>query len=244
MAEYIVDGARLRCDQGICPTSLKIQMSRLCIAGKPAASQWDCVPLKNIGSFGKCRSKTYEYSAKAVKGKEHPCVLDLMESYYLPDEAHSISDAIEIIVPLERCRKAIRDIISSSMDEMRDIQHILIKRMNGPLIEGLVKQYGILWKSTSNVDRLCTDIEEVKQAVTMFNLLADQNCTYLLEKNGEIGINILERINGVTVQLRELSEQVKVLSGLPKIKEMHPITMESFSICRCGGILTFITSGQ
>ena len=81
MAEYITEGAVLRCDQGQYATELKILSSRMCIGGKLAANHKDCVPMKNIFPFGLCSSRTYGYSAKAKEGQEHPCVLDLMEQF-------------------------------------------------------------------------------------------------------------------------------------------------------------------
>ncbi len=44
MAEYITEGAVLRCDQGQYATELKILSSRMCIGGKLAANHKDCVP--------------------------------------------------------------------------------------------------------------------------------------------------------------------------------------------------------
>lgn len=242
MAEYIVDGAILRCDKGIHESKLKVSSSRLCITGKPAASHLDCIPIKNIEDFGLCISGTYERSAKAVKGEEHPCVLDLMEKYYLPDEAHFISDAMEIIAPLIRCQKAIREIISTSVDGMRELQHALLKEMNEPLTDEIVSQYGILWKSTGHVNRLSDGAKEVQQAAAAFYAAAVQNCSYLIEGNGDA--NIAERAALLLEKLKELPAQADMLNGLPKIRTMHPITTESFTVCRCGGMLTFITSGQ
>lgn len=242
MSEYIVDGAAIRCDKGSSVSKLKISSSRLCITGKPAASHLDCIPIKNIDSFGVCVSGTYARSAKAEKGKEHPCVLDLMEKYYLPDEAHSVSDAADIIAPLEQCRKAIREIIRITVNEMRELQHALLKEMNEPLTDEIVSQYGILWQRTGHVDRLCDAAGEVIQAAAAFHTAAIQNCSYLIEGNTDT--NIAERTVALHEKLNELPLQAGVLAGLPKIKKMHPITMESFTVCRCGGMLTFVTSGQ
>ena len=68
MAEYITEGAVLRCDQGQYATELKILSSRMCIGGKLAANHKDCVPMKKYISIWICSSRTYGYSAKA-KGR-------------------------------------------------------------------------------------------------------------------------------------------------------------------------------
>ncbi len=242
MAEYIVDGAGLRCNKGKNLSSLKVPNSRLCITGKPVASQQDCVPVKNIGSFGQCMSETYGQSAKAVKGKEHPCVLDLMEKYYLPDEAHYISDDMQSIGILEQSRIAIREIISDSVNDMREVQHMLLKKMNDPLMDGIVGQYKILWQRTSHVSRLRDGIEEIRQAVTTFYSLATQNYAYLNE--GNTNADTAGLIAAALERLKKLQIQADILAGLPPRKDTHPITLESFAVCRCGGILTFVSSGQ
>lgn len=101
MAEYIVNGAVLRCDKGQYSTNLTIPAARMCMAGKPAAHSQDCVPNFHIHPFGDCSSGTYFCSKKAKAGKERPCVLDLIDHYYLVDENMAVSDSVEIMKPLK-----------------------------------------------------------------------------------------------------------------------------------------------
>lgn len=55
MAEYVVSGARLKCSMGTVPATLNVVVPKpLKINGKNVATQTDCVPLVNIGCFGKC----------------------------------------------------------------------------------------------------------------------------------------------------------------------------------------------
>ena len=63
-----------------------------------------------------------------------------------------------------------------------------------------------------------------------------------LKENDQDG-EIVGRIESLLLKLKELAEERNVIAALPKAKEKHLITMESFGICRCGGILTFETSG-
>lgn len=242
MAEYITEGAVLRCDQGQYATELKILSSRMCIGGKLAANHKDCVPMKNIFPFGLCSSRTYGYSAKAKEGQEHPCVLDLMEQFYLPDKSQVMSEAIEQIIPLEVCIKRIREIIGYSVNEMTKIQHLRIKQMNYRFSDEIAKHYAVLWKATDNVFTMRESLSEVKSSITAFYNVGIQNCTYLAEGNEDI--IIAGQIAGIMEKLKELANQEAVLSGLPKVEESYLITMESFGICRCGGILKFEMSGQ
>ena len=242
MSEYITDEAMIRCDTGQFSTKLVVSSSRMSIGGRPAASDRDCIPMKNVMPFGICNSGTYSYSNKAKGGCEKPCVLDLMDRYYLPDESQILSDAVEIVVPLEASRKKIREIIRFSVEEMTDIQHTVIKDMNYTFSDEISKQYICLWKTTENVYMICQHMSEVQAAITSFCTVSIQNCSYLKE-NDQDG-EIVGRIESLLLKLKELAEERNVIAALPKAKEKHLITMESFGICRCGGILTFETSGQ
>lgn len=242
MAEYIVDTASLKCNKGQCATKLIIPAATMRIAGKLAAHSNSCVPLLNIQPFGRCNSGTYKSSPKAVSGKEQPCVLDLMDQYYLADESQTVSDSMEIMAPLTMCQKRIREIIQSSVSEMTDIQHALAKKMNYSLTDDIAKQYALLWKNTNNVYELCEMAAEAGRTVAAFYAGGVQNCLYLGEGNEDA--DIAGRIGGVLEQLKELLQQTEILAALPKIKKKYLVTTESFAICRCGGILTFDKSGQ
>lgn len=55
MAEYVVSGARLKCTFGTTPATLNVPVPKpLVINGKNVATQIDCVPIVNVGCFGKC----------------------------------------------------------------------------------------------------------------------------------------------------------------------------------------------
>ena len=204
MSEYITDEAMIRCDKGQFSTKLVVSSSRMSIGGRPAASDRDCIPMKNVMPFGIC--------------------------------------AVEIVVPLEASRKKIREIIRFSVEEMTDIQHTVIKDMNYTFSDEISKQYICLWKTTENVYMICQHMSEVQAAITSFCTVSIQNCSYLKE-NDQDG-EIVGRIESLLLKLKELAEERNVIAALPKAKEKHLITMESFGICRCGGILTFETSGQ
>lgn len=242
MSEYIVNGAVLICDKGQYPTKLTVPVSRMCIAGKTAAHIHDCVPAVNIQPFGICTSGTYFSSNKAKVSEEPPCVLDLLDHYYLVDENLTLSDSIEIMNPLENCINQIRLIISGCVSEMTDIQHTLVKKMNYQINDEISKQYAILWQKTENVYLLCESTAEISQASAMFAGLVSQNCSYLGIGNEDT--EIAERLNMILTVVKQLNEQAILLKGLPKVKEKKLVTTESFAVCRCGGIITFVQSGQ
>ena len=55
MKEYVVSGARLKCTFGTTPATLNVPIPRtLKINGKNVANQMDCIPIVNVGCFGKC----------------------------------------------------------------------------------------------------------------------------------------------------------------------------------------------
>ena len=55
MADYVVSGARLKCTFGTVPATLNVPVPKpLTIEGKNVATSTDCIPLVNIGCFGKC----------------------------------------------------------------------------------------------------------------------------------------------------------------------------------------------
>lgn len=242
MSEYIVNEAALKCDNGEYETKLSIPSARICIAGKTAAHSQDCVPNVNIYPFGRCASGTYQCSRKAKPGKEHPCVLDLIEHYYLTDENMIVTDSMEIMGPLENCVYMIRKMISDIVTGMTHIQHLLYKKMNYQFCNEISKQYGIIWKKTGDVYQLCESVEEVVQAVTIFSELSIQNCNYL--EAGNEDPNITGHLNNILISIGSLKEQVIFLSSLPKMQKKNLITTESFLVCKCGGILTFESSGQ
>lgn len=242
MAEYIVDGAVLKCDQGEISTKLMVPSSRIYIGGKPAASDQDGIPMKNVVPFGKCHSGTYHYSSKVKDMGERMCVLDLMDHFYLPDESQVLSNVAEIVDSLEKCRIQIRTTIQECVNEMTEIQHLLIKEMKYEISDEIAKQYTILWKATENVHSLMEQAKEARKALAEFCAASVQNCAYLKMGNQEKGAT--ERIEAVEKGLEDIQKAGDFLAELPKAEESHLITMESFGICRCGGILTFEESGQ
>ncbi len=55
MAEYVVSGARISCTFGTTPATLNVVVPKgVTLGGKNIATSVDCVPLVNIGCFGKC----------------------------------------------------------------------------------------------------------------------------------------------------------------------------------------------
>lgn len=242
MAEYIVDGARLICDKGAATSVLSIPASRIYMGGKLAANKQDCVPEVNVFSFGTCSSGTYLCSPKAKPGQEHPCVLDLMDHYFLTDEKAVVSNLAEIMAPLENCMIKTRDIIGFCVNEMTDIQHQCNKKMNYQLSDMIAEQYGILWKKTENIYIFHKAVGEVCQAIIVFIQAAQQNCAYLRE--GIVNAAICQRLDALLVYFNKLTEQSITLAGLPGIKEKQMVTTESLLVCKCGGIITFDSSGQ
>jgi len=56
MPKLVVTGAVLRCSFGVAPAALLVAPENRVLGGAPAATIADCVPLKNIPSFGMCSS--------------------------------------------------------------------------------------------------------------------------------------------------------------------------------------------
>lgn len=241
MAEYIVDGAAIRCSEGQRSVRLTVRASRLCIGGRPAACGLDCVPDVNLPSFGRCLSGTYRNSRKAKPGKEHPCVLDLMGHFELTDEMHALTDTIEVAAKLEGCLEEIRGLISESIDEMR-IQHALLKKMDYQLTDAISKQFSILWQRTNRIDILRDSAAEVRQVAVEFCGLVRQNCAYLGDGNADA--EVAARLAALEGRMKDLTVQAAIPAGLPKREERQLATTDSFLVCRCGGILVFEDSGQ
>ncbi len=53
-----------------------------------------------------------------------------------------------------------------------------------------------------------------------------------------------KRLEAVEGKLETLTEQIGRLSELTEVEERSLITTESFLVCRCGGMITFYSSGQ
>lgn len=242
MVEYIVDGAKLICDKGTTASILTIPSSRIYVGGKLAANKQDCVPDVNVFSFKMCSSGTYHCSQKVKSGREHPCVLDLMDHYFLTDEKAVISDVAEIIIPLEKCLIQIKNITSFCVNEMTNIQHQCNKRINYQLSDMIAEQYSILWKKTKNIYELAESVGEISRSITVFVQASQQNCSYLRE--GIVNTAICKHLDALPTYFNNLTGQITTLTDLPSIKEIQMITTESFLICKCGGIITFDTSGQ
>ncbi len=242
MAEYIVSGARMICDKGEFSSVLSIQSGRMRVGGKLAAGRKDCVPQKHVAPFGMCSSGTYLCSGKAKPGEEHPCVLDLMDHYYLTDEEASITDLAEQVGSLESCRRQIRDLISLSVNEMTGIQHERSRQMNYALSDRLSEQYSVIWRKTENLYEMRQAAGEIAQAAAAFAETARQNCAYL--KEGCADASLCQRLDAVCDKQNLLISQGAVLSGLPEAGGNQMVTTESFLICRCGGVITFESSGQ
>ena len=55
MADYLVSGAKLKCTFGTVPGNLNVVVPNgVTIGGKNIATMTDCIPMVNIGCFGKC----------------------------------------------------------------------------------------------------------------------------------------------------------------------------------------------
>ncbi len=242
MVEYIVNGAKMICDKGELPVKLNISSSRICVGGKPAAHSHNCIPGVNLSSFGLCSSNTYFCSSKAIHGEEHPCVLDLLDHYYLTDEKAVLSDLVETKCVREEIIVKIRELIGFCVSEMTEVQHLCGKRMHRALGEKITEQYGILWRDTRSSPMSGECIEKLSQAIKSFSELARQNCEYLRE--GGVEETAEKRLEAVEGKLETLTEQIGRLSELTEVEERSLITTESFLVCRCGGMITFYSSGQ
>ncbi len=60
MPNLVVSGAKLKCSQGLSPSTLNVLPigNSWQIEGKPVATVKDNIPMMNISSFGMCKSKT------------------------------------------------------------------------------------------------------------------------------------------------------------------------------------------
>lgn len=80
MPKMVVDGAKLRCDQGSSPGSLTVlPVNGTSGEDKPAATVNDFVPMTNIAAFGMCRSMANPQVASATAAAQgtltpQPCV--------------------------------------------------------------------------------------------------------------------------------------------------------------------------
>lgn len=55
MADYVVSGAKIKCTFGTTLATLNVPIPKpLQIEGKNVATATDCIPMVNIGCFGKC----------------------------------------------------------------------------------------------------------------------------------------------------------------------------------------------
>jgi hypothetical protein len=68
MPKLVVNGAKLKCSQGMAPSSLTVLPLNLTSAGGPvpSATVMDCVPLLNIAPFGMCQTQANPQVAAAT----------------------------------------------------------------------------------------------------------------------------------------------------------------------------------
>lgn len=80
MPKMVVDGAKLKCDQGASPGSLTIlPVNGTSGDDKPAATVNDFVPMQNVSAFGMCRSMANPQVSAATAAAQgtltpQPCV--------------------------------------------------------------------------------------------------------------------------------------------------------------------------
>ncbi len=67
MAKLVVNGAKLKCDQGMAPGSLTVlPLSPAGVDNQPAATVMDMVPMVNIAAFGMCQTQANPQVAAAT----------------------------------------------------------------------------------------------------------------------------------------------------------------------------------
>jgi hypothetical protein len=67
MAKLVVDGAKLKCSQGMAPSTLTIlPIGPASGGGKPAATVMDMKPMLNIAPFGMCQTQANPQVAAAT----------------------------------------------------------------------------------------------------------------------------------------------------------------------------------
>lgn len=80
MPKIVVDGAQLKCSEGLQPGSLTITPDKQTTGDdKPIATVMDFVPMKNIGAFGMCKAMANPQVASATSAAQgvltpQPCV--------------------------------------------------------------------------------------------------------------------------------------------------------------------------
>lgn len=102
--EYVCSGATLKCSMGTSCPKLKATLKNVTLTGKDQANIADYVSMKNIPSFGLCRSLGYPPTASATathhgKLTPMPCVPGTCSKWSVVDKNSFVCDEPALLKP-------------------------------------------------------------------------------------------------------------------------------------------------
>lgn len=218
--------------------------------------------------------KKYEAALKIIaenkKGNAKspvPCTLPLLDRWFDEEEKEIVTDSMKMDTEIKQKMKALSDDLLSSIkkgaDDLYDAYVISLyvdKELSPEEKVKKANQSSQLKDIRKKIIELCSDITKSLDTKihitgndfqdTVAQLREAKSNIIRIEANWGKANRIYGYLNNYTAYNEklqtyksEIDDMITKINGW-KEKEYHLITIKSFLVCRCGGIISFIDSGQ
>lgn len=214
--------------------------------------------------------KRYNEALSAIKYNEThfdqklvPCVLALLDRWFDADEKNIVTDSMkfgrEILLDIKGLQKK----LNKSLNKAINSTYILYAGALYILPKDVYIEYMNHWQKLKKIKEelkkifsefdlfaISIDMGDNKFHGTIKNLEDIEDRLNKIIKDMDEAHNIYSRLDGyntLKTEFQELVSETKKLKSTIinwKEKEYHLILTNSFLVCRCGGIISFLTSGQ
>ena len=214
--------------------------------------------------------KRYNEALSAIKYNEThldkkivPCVLALLDRWFDVDEKNIVTDSMkfgrEILLEINDLKKKLSKSLKNAIDITYKLYVFTLYTSSPEVYIEYMNHYEKLKSIKAELDKLypefslfaiSIDMGDNKFYGTIKNLKDIENGVNKIIKDMDDAHEIysnLDEYETLKTEFQELVSQTKKLKSKIidwKEKEYHLILTNSFLVCRCGGIISFLTSGQ
>ncbi len=246
--EYVCTGATLKCTMGTSSSKLKATPKNVSLTGKDQANIADYVSMKNIPSFGKCRSLGYPPTASATAANHGkltpmPCVPGTCPKWKAIDKDSLIcgepallkpatltckyGGTISIVNPGQTLEVKVRGVSKQSNNEKKEktekkILEEFPQELSKPDTEGLGKD------SVLEGVKLALDTVGMVPVVGVFADLANAGISVARDEWAEAGLKIFAAVPGIG----DVATGVKIANRVTKVKSAKNLVKNTYKAAR------------
>lgn len=214
--------------------------------------------------------KRYNEALNAIKYNEThfdqkivPCVLALLDRWFDADEKNIVTDSMkfgrEILLDIKDLQKKLNKSLNKAIKNTHDLYAIALYTLPAEVYKECMNHWQSLKKINEELEKIypefdlfaiSIDMGDNKFHGTIKNLRNIEDKINKIIKDMDDAHEIYSKLEGyktLKTEFQELASKTKKIKSTLidwKEKEYHLILTNSFLVCRCGGIISFLTSGQ